>query len=316
LGVAQALEAVSAFPESIVLHDTRANQTLQTIALATCRERFGETIGNCHRAHLHQVLLQACKAQARITLRTNAKVIGVQANGIVSLEGETLHGRAVIAADGVRSLVRHAVWPELAPPRSAMLTVRALLSGQDARLPAALQSNRTQVWWAKAAHAVAYPVNAGRHINLVAFTHEKPALPSLHQLFQDTPLASLLADSSLWTEWPLWRLPSLAQWQRGRIVLLGDAAHASLPFLAQGAAMALEDAVCLADAVAREPALPDALASYVAQRRPRTARVQRASALMAHVDHAHGPIRWARNKVLAWRHPSSTLETLAWVYEH
>ncbi len=316
LGVAQALEPATAFPECIVLHDARANQALQTIQLTRCQERFGEAMGNCLRADLHRVLLEACQAQARITLRNHAKVIGVHTNGTISLASETLQGRAVIAADGVRSVVRATLWPELAAPRRAMLTVRALLAIQDPRLPIDLRRNQTKVWWAQGAHAVAYPVDAGRRLNLVAFTHAQAPLPALHALMQDTPLAHLLTDPSLWTEWPLWRMPTLRHWQRGRVVLLGDAAHASLPFLAQGAAMALEDAVSLADAVAREPDLQVALASYIAQRQPRTARVQRASALMAHIDHARGPMRWARNKALSWRASSSTLETLAWVYEH
>jgi salicylate hydroxylase len=316
LGVAQALEGLSAFPDNIVLHDARGNRTLQTIPLAPCKERFGEAIGNCHRAHLHQVLLEACQAHPRITLRTNAKIVSANINGKLNLATESLQGRAIIAADGVRSVVRASVWPELAAPRSAMQTVRALLPMSDPELPAALRRNATQIWWARGAHAVAYPVDGGRQLNLVAFTRDSIGLASLEHTMRDTPLASLLSQPARWTAWPLWRLQSVPAWRRGKVVLLGDAAHASLPFLAQGAAMALEDAVSLGDAVAREADLSDALNSYIAQRQARTKRVQSASALMAHVDHAGGALRWARNKLLSWRAPSSTLETLAWIYEH
>ena len=127
-------------------------------------------------------------------------------------------------------------------------------------------------------------------------------------------LALLLATPASWMRWPGADLPPLPRWTSGRLALLGDAAHATLPFLAQGAVMALEDAVVLSREVARTPDAAEAFRTYERQRRERTARVQDQSRAMARIYHASGLVAAGRNLTLRLSGPSFALGRLEWIY--
>ena len=127
-------------------------------------------------------------------------------------------------------------------------------------------------------------------------------------------LALLLAAPAAWMRWPGTDLPALPRWSSGRVALLGDAAHATLPFLAQGAVMALEDAVVLSREIARTPDLAAAFSAYERQRRERTARVQEQSRRQSRIYHASGAMAAARNLTLRLAGPSFALGRLEWIY--
>ena len=127
-------------------------------------------------------------------------------------------------------------------------------------------------------------------------------------------LESLFAAPAAWLRWPGADLPVLPRWSHGNLALLGDAAHASLPFLAQGAVMALEDAAVLARETAAHPSTADAFRAYQDQRKPRTARIQEQSRRMSRIYHASGALALARNLTLNLASPSFALGRLEWIY--
>jgi len=193
------------------------------------------------------------------------------------------------------------------------------------RVPAEIEADCVTLWLCPGAHVVHYPVSNWRNFNVVvavegslpddgwktpAHSGEVPKrLPGVCE-----ELALLLAAPASWMRWPGADLPALPQWSKGRVALLGDAAHATLPFLAQGAVMALEDAVVLSREVAHTAELAAALRGYESLRRPRTARVQEQSRGMSRIYHAGGVVAAARNLTLRLAGPSYALGRLEWIY--
>ena len=198
-------------------------------------------------------------------------------------------------------------------------------------LPAPFDASIVGLWLGPGAHLVHYPVRGGKELNLVAIVDGGGAADALDPPSWNAPAdpAALLAQFARWSTaprsllemaqgwrtWSLHTLRPLRRWSAGRIALLGDAAHPVLPFLAQGAALAIEDAVTLAhclEAEADEPAL--AFARYEALRAARAARVQRRSARMGSLYHFGTPLRFARDMALRTRKPQSLLDSFAWLY--
>jgi salicylate hydroxylase len=181
------------------------------------------------------------------------------------------------------------------------------------------------LWLCRGGHVVHYAVSSWRNFNIVAacdgdvaetgwntpanFTEVARRFPGVC-----TDLAELLAAPANWLRWPGADLPPLPRWSAGRIVLAGDAAHATLPFLAQGAVMSLEDAVVLARALARQPSLEAAFAAYEAERKPRTTRIQDQSRKMGRIYHANGALAFFRNLTLNFSSPSMALNRVDWIY--
>jgi len=197
-----------------------------------------------------------------------------------------------------------------------------------ARVPAALRTPESTLWLGPKAHVVHYPLRGGRTINVVAVADVRVAIDWTAELWSqpaetremaelftgfDRRLRDLL-DTGEWRRWPLVERSALATWTNGPIALLGDAAHPMLPFLAQGAAQAIEDAAALARALALSATIAQGLAAYQAARFDRARRVQSASRRQAVIYHLAGPASYARNLAMRLMGPQRLLAHYDWLY--
>lgn len=321
-GLRDALDAVASWPEALQVRDAVSGRGLGRMRLgAAFAQRHGQAYACVHRADLHALLLQAAQAQAGVTWRLATRVASVnERSDTVKLaldDGETLVGPAVIGADGLWSRVRHAVADTLTPRATGHIAYRGLVPA--ASLPAALRAPCVQAWLGPRLHVVHYPVRRGEAFNLVAVVHA-PAGVELNAQSWSEPAAGIELQVALgpvhreltawldavpaWTRWVLHDRAPVSGPQgmaSGRIALMGDAAHPMRPYLAQGAAMALEDAWTLGR-LSADPALadwPQRFLRYAELRWARNAMVQRRSRRNGSVFHARGPLRWARNAAMA-----------------
>jgi len=297
IGARAAIEAVAIAPPQAQLRSGRDDRLifanpLGDIAIA----RYGAPYLHLHRADLQHVLAQRAQA-AGADLRLGVAVARVGPDGGVQLEtGEALVFDLVLAADGVRSSVRQHWFDGAAPRFTGQAAWRALVPRELAQpSPAGVT-----VWAGPQRHLVAYDLGPNRGLNLVAVTERSAWVEpdwrqrgdpqELRAAFADFPAAArrLLEPVADCQFWGLFDHAPLPHWVRGKIALLGDSAHPMLPFLAQGAAMAIEDAAILGLCLQADPEIETALARYQRQRRPRTARVQAVSRANAKLFHAAG----------------------------
>jgi len=238
--------------------------------------------------------------------------------------GETCTGSALIAADGVWSGLRTKLIDDAKPHFSGKSAARSVIARED--LPEGLLRNETTIWLFPQAHVVHYPISGGAELAMIVVLNDgrhdtdwsAPVAPDwVAQSMPKcaAPLQALIRRAPMWKRWSLQSLPVPAQWTRGRIALLGDAAHPVMPFFAQGAVMALEDAVVLADALALRPNdAPAALQAYQDARRPRVIKVADASRRNGEIYHLAGPIALARNLVLRYAPPERLMARYDWLY--
>jgi salicylate hydroxylase len=262
-----------------------------------------------HRADLQSALLGAVAAHPDIELRLGCPVDNLR----TTHAGITVNGEpalALIGADGAWSFVRRQLFPETQPHFSGLIAWRGTL--ETRRLGSALIPRGVQLWMGPKAHLVVYPVSSGERINMVAIM-PGAALPpggsdkgdaseiSRHFAASRWPAnARAMIDSiDNWRRWPLFTIPDGGMWHEGPVALLGDAAHAMLPFAAQGAGMAIEDAAVLAQCVGTvgddAAAIAPALARYAALRQPRVIRIQRTATQSGRIYHLRGPMALARD---------------------
>lgn len=325
-GLGTDLRALAARPLRLQARDAHDGRLLGQLTLGEAmRARHGADYLCIHRADLHGLLLAAVQA-AGPTLRSGVAVTRLTPDAHrVQVGGQTLQGLAedhqaplLLGCDGLWSQVRAQLLADGLPQATGHLAYRALLPMTD--LPAGVARDAVTVWLGPRLHVVAYPVRAGEALNLVAVVHGLPpdgaahprtwtqasdsasllaAMPGIH-----ASLRALLEAAPAWSRWVLHDRPPLSSAQamaQGRVALLGDAAHPMRPYLAQGAAMALEDAACLADCLVGHPADGVlALQRYAQARWARNARVQAQSRRNGRIFHAQGPLRWARNLAMRW----------------
>lgn len=313
LGLGPALDAVATRPTAIEMRGAQSGRTIVALPLALAAQRHGAPYRLLHRADLQATLVEAATADPAITIETGTDIalLGEDADGVrIAAGGAERRCDVLIGADGVRSRIRTHVGGGPAEP-TGRTAWRITIPATDA--PAAIPRDRVTVFLGDRTHVVVYPVRAGREINVVAIIEEnwrgegwsEPGdARHLAQHFRGAAddLAALIATGSAWTRWCLSGVDARGPWQRGRVALIGDAAHAMLPFLAQGAAMAIEDAAVLTRQLLR-PDLPAevALARYVEERRPRAARVSdaaRQSGAIYHMSPLAAPFRDATMKAL------------------
>ncbi|MBS0426756.1 MAG: FAD-dependent monooxygenase [Proteobacteria bacterium] len=341
LGLHEGLARITARPEMLRVRSAHDGLELARLPFGDAfRRRYGAPYLCVHRADLHALLLDAVRAgtaAAQVGLHTDARVLRVSTRGgeAVCAEGSRARaweGDALVGADGLWSHVRTALVDNDPPPLATGHTAwRALVPQAD--LPAALRSTRVEVWLGARLHAVAYPVRGGDWLNVVVLAETAPpgdvqraqdwdqaaSLASLQQATGRTSpqLQALLEAMPAWRAWSLHDRPPLTgagQMANERIALLGDAAHPMLPYLAQGAGMAIEDAMALAEAlkgVARAE-VPAALARYAEARWARNARVQARARRNGEIFHATGPMRLGRD--LALRLGGAKVLDVPWLY--
>jgi salicylate hydroxylase len=312
IGLQDAIAAQAFLPEATEFRHWRAGHVIaETLLGATAVKRFGAPYYHIHRGDLLQVLVAAAHQQPSIKLHTGARVTGVLQNNMgVSMQvGDIQHqGDLLVGADGIHSAIRSVLWGNEQPRFTGNIAWRALVPAE--RLPAGLIRPVSTAWWGPGKHFVHYYVRRGEFVNCVCVV-EKSGW-ELESWTQAGDLTELKADFAGWHpdiqqlidqaapsslfKWALYDRAPMTRWGQGRVSLLGDACHPTLPFMAQGAAMAIEDAAVLAGSLARSGAVADKLQHYEALRRPRTAKVQQGSRRNASTFHLSGASAWLRDR--------------------
>lgn len=329
LGVLEAIEPAACKPEAIWLFDGVSGRRLATVPLGDSPEqRYGAPYLTLHRADLHAGLKAVANGLAPVELRPGFDLAQVEMGGdrvtALSASGDHAEGSSLVGADGLWSVVRKSVAPEARLRFAHATAFRGLLPTRD--LPAPFGEPVVGLWLGPGSHLVHYPVRSGEALNIVAVTEGGGEVQGWNQTGDAAALLcaftrwcneskSLLERVEAWRRWSLYRLPPLRRWSAGRTTLLGDAAHPVLPFLAQGAALAIEDAVTLASSLSAQPDdVARAFRHYEAVRRPRATRVMRQSKRFGWMYHLGGPARLARNFALSRRDAKSALGRFDWLY--
>lgn len=330
-GLGGALHACAAFPEDLWVRDAHGGQALGRLRLGSViRARYGQPYATLHRADLHGLLLHAVRQQRGVQVHLGVRLADYEVTStavqVQAENGNGYAGAALLGADGLWSRVRNRLLGEQPVRLSGHLAYRGLLPAD--RVPAALRGSGVTVWLGPQLHVVHYPVKRGELYNLVAVVHgtlgqghggppgSDPRSWSHAARWSDLQRAlgpvcdELLAMLVVVDDWLLWALNdrpplrSADEHARGRVALLGDAAHPLRPYLAQGAAMALEDAWTLGRLAQASPGLqcghwPELLIRYAHTRWARNARVQQRSARNGTIFHASGLLRLGRNLAMA-----------------
>jgi salicylate hydroxylase len=330
-GLGRALGRAASAPDRVVIRDIGSARTIGHVALGGFMEsRFGAPYLVIQRADLQTILLDAVRGQPGVRLlvgRTATALTSETDRATVTIAAasgavETLAADLVVGADGLWSVARAAAGDRRRPVHRGVAAWRATISREAA--PPELQGNETGLWLGRTGHVVHYPVGGGRLLNIVALQRRAEPVEGwsapgdrgelLRSFAAAAPLpSSLLAAPDEWQVWSLFDLPA-KRMARARIALLGDAAHPVLPFLAQGGALAVEDAAALAAALAGEADVPAALRAYARSRLRRVRRVQRAARRTGAIYHAAGPLAWARDLVMRRLGPEDMAKRYAWLY--
>ncbi|MHA6728768.1 FAD-dependent monooxygenase [Devosia sp. A369] len=330
LGLEKALTAQSLEPVGIDIIPYRRHTPLVTLELGDIiRERFGAPYAVMHRADLADILHTACRRFANIDILFGVRSWDVvsHASGVTisinEANGQTRNGRghAFIGADGVHSHTRIALLGGPAAQYRQRVAWRTLLPFDFVAGQLAL--DRVSVLFGPAYHMVCYPLPHRRQVNLALFakvpqaTADLGTSPMLPGAPNHSPRIDVLlsAAGDSWTPWPLYTVDA-PKWHEGNVGIIGDAAHAMVPFQAQGAAMGIEDAAVLAPLLVAEPSAATAFEKYEQIRRRRVTRVARISASNGRIFHLPWPLSSARNLVIAAGGPRAHLRRLAWLYGH
>ncbi len=314
LGLAPRLQSCIAAPDELVIRHARTADVLARAPLGQAIEqRYGAPYWVIHRGDLHTALLAAVRAHPNISLQFSTTVedfasyrTGVTVAGLSSKQSVEERVLALVGADGLWSQLRKRLGHRTRPRFARHTAWRALSSADEAT--ADMRSPTVNLWLGRHAHLVHYPVKGGTLINMVAIVRDNwrqrgwSAAGDRGEILERFPPAmwpaaarQTLAVPEQWRKWALFDCRPLGVWGKGAVTLLGDAAHPMLPYLAQGAAMAIEDAAVLATEMARTPDEPcAAMRRYEAARRRRTARVQRTArrnGIMYHVGGAEAFLR-------------------------
>lgn len=354
-GLMDELRAVAAFPEALCVRDAYDGRELGHLRLGqeTLR-RYGQPYATIHRADAHGLLWNAVQALGDAEVRLGQRVCGIEDNGhritVTTAQHQVHQAHALVGCDGLWSMVRPHVLGDpaqrltddtrAAPRFSGYVAYRGLVD--MAHVPNALQAPNVTIWLGPKLHVVHYPVSGGRQFNVVAVVHgQLKAHDAPHwshqadrlQLLQAVGpvyagLTAMLDAAPHWRLWPLNDRPpmqSAAEHARGRVALLGDAAHPMRPYLAQGAAMAIEDAWTLGQLLhiqkqthsKNDHAAPDidwaALFQRYGQHRwARNAQVQRRAIRNGTIFHSDGWLEQGRNWAMALL--GERLLDQAWLY--
>ncbi len=330
LGLREPLLAKAFIPEAAEIRAASDQRLLLRTALgALAEDRWGAPYLQLHRADL-QVLLHEAVLAAGCEVRLGATVVAVEQDDIrvrvILSDAAVIEADFAVGADGVRSGVRQSLFGDGAPRFTGQVAWRGMVATD--RLPPGAVPPVAGIWAGPGRHFVHYYVRGGQAVNFVGVVERdwreeswtEPGDPrDLQADFAGWPavVTAICAAATTPFRWALFDRPPLPAWTRGRVTLLGDAAHPMLPFLAQGAAMAIEDAAVLAHRVAGTPDLPDALRAYAQDRRPRTSRVQAASrfnARLFHLPMAVGRTAFAAAGVADRLNPGGTAARFDWLY--
>lgn len=317
-GLKEGLDALACFPSQLEIRSALNADLLGRLPLGErAVKRYGARYATIARSDLHGLLLKAVNAQGSTQLIVGNAVEFVSQDAsavtVTTADGQNRRANVLIGADGLWSQVRDFVRLDAQPQFSGYVAYRAMVVQAD--LPETLRSQVITAWLGPDFHAVQYPVHHGELLNVVIIVKAK-APAELDQWNQTAevqelqahlanaaaPLQELVSAISKWNLWPLCGLPKVRSAQElafGRIALLGDAAHPMLPFLAQGAGMAIEDAFAMADVLQQSSHDDaDALERFARRRWKRNARVQARAVRNGEIFHATGLRRWGRDTAM------------------
>jgi len=314
LGLRNAVLATAVLPDALVMRCAVAGHEVVRVPLGDgFAAHFGNPYAVIHRADLHAALLEACRAQPGITLQAgrSAASFAQDAQGVTLAfaDGGHQRGAALIGADGLWSTIRAQIMGDGRPQVSGHIAYRAVLPMDS--VPLDLRRKEVVLWAGPRLHLVHYPLRRGELMNLVAVFHSDhyeegwdqqgdTALLWRHFAGMRPEVRAMLERIETWRYWVLCDREPARGWTRGRATLLGDAAHPMLQYLAQGANMAIEDAVCLVDQLALHGNdIPGAFQAYEQARMLRTARVQLTARFYGEVYHAAGVKAELRDTMLA-----------------
>jgi salicylate hydroxylase len=339
LGLRPRLTPRAVTPEAISVMSARAGREIVRVPLGeVAGQRAGAPYWVIHRADLQAALAAQVNDHPDIDLRLGCQFEDVTSHAkgltVVQRRGDLRQqelAAALVGADGIWSAVRNHLFPQVAPQFSGLIAWRGTLDATT--LPREHTAPRVQLWMGPDAHLVAYPISAARQINVVAIVPgdwNRPGWSApgdaneLKNAFasQRWPATARMLINAVdgWRRWALFTLPDIGEWTDGAVALLGDAAHAMLPFAAQGAGMAIEDAAVLAKCLSEAPAtnitgIPAALKQYGRLRRGRVLRVQRTARQQGRIYHLTGPLALARDLAIRAMGPQRMLTRQDWIYD-
>ena len=325
LGAFEALEPLTVKPQNIRIMDGLSGTLLTTLPLGSRFEnRFGQPYRVTHRADLLAVLMTTVQIFPEIKIHFSSALNRLDiepdcTNCHFSSTGETSH-EILIGADGFRSIVRRNVLNDGPPIFAGHSLYRTLIAMDDA--PDIAHINDVHLWLYPRGHVVHYPVSAGTKLNIVAACEQDweskgwstPAAPTEVQAYFSQAsqyLQAILATPTNWLKWAAAGHEPARKWHKYNTILIGDAIHPTLPYLAQGAAMALEDAVCLADALKSNK---EGIARFIATRQQRTKKIVDTSQRLGKIYHMTTPTRWARNLAISHTSTAAQYNRLSWLY--
>ena len=328
LGLLEAIEAHAFFPDALIFADALDNREITRIAVGKFfRQRYGYRYFVVHRRDLHGEILKACRQRGEIALETSRGVAGFEQRKDALLvhcdDGAEYQGAALVGADGLWSPTRQAVIGDGAPRVAGHFVYRGVVPMDE--ITDRSHADAMTIWGGPDLHLVQYRLRGGTVMNNVATIvsrrlrrgeEDAGASDELEEMFARAHphVRDMLRYVSRERHWVLHDRDPATNWTQGRVTLLGDAAHPTLQYLAQGAQMAIEDAVVLADkAAAAGEDLEPAFAAYQRERMNRTARVVLSSRFFGEVLHADGGARELRNDLARRRDPQNCWE-VDWLY--
>jgi 3-hydroxybenzoate 6-monooxygenase len=330
LGIGEAARAMAVYIDQARLMDALSGEEITHIDLGEAfRARFKNPYAVVHRGDLHGVFLKACREREEIALRVDSEVVSYGQNGasvtVRLASGEAVIGSVLVGADGLWSNVRKQVLGDGPPRVSGHTTYRSVIPTE--RMPEDLRWNAATLWAGPKCHLVHYPLSGWKVFNLVVTCHNDAPEPVAGKPVSEAEVMKgfqhiharaqkIIRHGSDWKLWVLCDRDPVENWTDGRVTLLGDAAHPMMQYMAQGACMAMEDAVCLSHMMGRYPDEPEqALRAYQSQRVVRTARVQLQSrAVGEHIYHPAGAHALVRNAIMRAKTSDDWCSDLAWLY--
>ncbi len=330
LGVGDKARKLAIYIDSLRLMNALTGSQIARIPLdGEFRRRFKNPYAVVHRGDLHNIFLKACMGHELVELHTDSLVEHyIQKNDEVQVSLRNkgiLVGSALIGADGLWSNVRSQLVADGAPRVSGHTTYRSVIPTQN--MPEDLRWNAATLWAGPKCHIVHYPLSHWNAFNLVVTFHNDAPEPvagkavskdEVRQGFEhiDSVAKQIIDHGNEWKLWVLCDRDPASRWVDGRVTLLGDAAHPMLQYFAQGACMALEDAVCLADEFTQQDVnIEIAFENYRQRRYLRTAKVQLMSRLIGdHIYHSSGAHADLRDQIMGAKSEHDWCNTIAWLY--